>query len=48
MVYFKIIQDTYDAAKTSVESGYGESEDFTVKVDVHQESASGAHICLHW
>lgn len=40
IVYVKMIQDMFDKAITRVKSAYEETEDFTVKIDVHQESYS--------
>lgn len=38
MVYVKIIQDMYNEGRTNLKSVYGETEDFSSKVNVYQES----------
>lgn len=44
VVYVKIAQDMYDKAKISVKSVCGETENFTVKVGVYQESALSPYL----
>ena len=38
-VYIKVIQDMYDGCVTAVRSAVGTTEEFSVKVGLHQGSA---------